>query len=417
MEAAPQSPHWEESLFPIFNKLANDGREMNNEFIRKNRQVFETDRNFIPFESFTDLFEMESRKELSLIAFSISGDKVVNSDIILCELLGRELDQCREDSHVKLTVNKNPFLKNEKDTDLNACNNLFDMIKIFRPKLTSSQFLYILLGIQQKNFNMLLSAFKSIAFDLALEANKDQIRRILKKDSQDLPIQERESLTGRIFANPSTINIHIVLPKNLEHAPENVEYAFVYWNASIPIQIALDSGIVDVFFIETFFFHVDVTASDDLYYEMHEKYIDFIINMFKYYYTFLIKNVKFSHSSSPLTPMTTSLDTESYQKLLRETEEAQRKAKRTPQEVAADEKEKEEKVQLNLVARLAADEKKKEEKVQLNLVARLAARGLMGGKRQEASRLRSSKKHFLRKNKSRRKNKLRLKNKSRRRNK
>ena len=120
--------------------------------------------------------------------------------------------------------------------------------------------------------------------------------------------------------------------------------------------------------------------------------------MFKYYYTFLIKNVKFSHSSSPLTPMTTSLDTESYQKLLRETEEAQRKAKRTPQEVAA-------------------DEKKKEEKVQLNLVARLAARGLMGGKRQEASRLRSSKKNFLRKNKSRRKNKLRRKNKSRRRNK
>ena len=381
MAAATQSPHWDEPLFPIFNKLANDGKKMNSEFFRKYPDILAKDKDFKPFESFTDLFGVESRKELSLIAFAVSGDDDINSDIYLCELLGRELDQCRgEDSRVKLTVNKNLFLKNEKDTDLNACNKLFDMIKKIRPELTSSQFLYILLGLQQKNVSMLLSALKSIGFDLALKANKDQIRRILKKDSQDLPIQERESLTGRIFANPSTINIDIVLP-------ENVEYAFVYWNASIPIQIALDSRIVDVFFIETFIFYVDVTASDDLYYEMHEKYIDFIINMFKYYYTFLIKNVKFNHSSSPLTPMTSSLDIESYQKLLRETEEAQRKAKRTPQE-------------------MAADEKKKEENIKLRLAADLARGNFMGGKRQKKIRIRVSKKRFHSR-KSRRKNKSR----------
>lgn len=382
MEAATQLPHWDQPLFPIFNILANDGRELTNEFIRKNRQIIETDKNFKPFESFADLLGVESRKEISLIAFAISGDNVIKSDIVLCEILGRELDQCRgEDSSVKLTVNKEHFLKNEGDTDLNACNNLFDMIKKIRPELTSSQFLYILLGLQQKNFSMFLSALKSIAFDLALKENKDRIPRSLKKDSQDLPIQERESLTGRIFADPSVINIDIVLPKNVEHA-------FVYWNASIPIKIVLDSGIVDVFFIETFIFYVDVTASDDLYYQVHEKYLDFIINMFKYYYTFLIKNVKFNYSSSPLTPMTTSLDIESYQKLLRETEEAQRRAKRTPQEVAA-------------------DEKKKEENIKLRLEADLARGNFMGGKRQKKLRIRVSKKRFhsrksYRKNKSRR---------------
>jgi hypothetical protein len=382
MEAATQLPHWDQPLFPIFNKLANDGRELTNEFIRKNRQIIDTDKDFKPFESFADLLGVESRKELSLIAFAVSGDDDINSDIYLCELLGRELDQCKgEDSRVKLTVNKEHFLKNEGDTDLNACNNLFDMIKKIRPELTSSQFLYILLGLQQKNFSMLLSALKSIAFDLALKENKDRIPRSLKKDSQDLPIQERESLTGRIFANPSTINIDIFLPKNVEHA-------FVYWNASIPIKIVLDSGIVDVFFIETFNFYVDVTANDDSYYEMREKYIDFIINMFKYYYTFLIKNVKFNYSSSPLTPMTTSLDTESYEKLLRETEEAKRKATRTPQEVAA-------------------DEKKKEENIKLRLEADLARGNFMGGKRQKKLRIRVSKKRFhsrksYRKNKSRR---------------
>lgn len=378
MADATRVTHWDEPLFPIFNRLANDGKKINSEFFRKYPDILAKDKDFKPFESFTDLFGVESRKELSLIAFAVSGDDDINSDIYLCELLGRELDQCRgEDSRVKLTVNKNLFLKNEKDTDLNACNNLFDMIKKFRPELTSSQFLYILLGLQQKNFSMFLSALKSIAFDLALQANKDQIRRILKKDSQDLPIQERESLTGRIFANPSTIHIDIVLP-------ENVEYAFVYWNASIPIQIALDSRIVDVFFIETFIFYVDVTASDDLYYEMREKYIDFIINMFKYYYTFLIKNVKFMYFPPPaVTPMTTSLDTESYEKLLRETEEAKRKATRTPQEVAADEKKKE-----------------------LRLASHLARGNFMGGKRQKKIRIRVSKKRFHSR-KSRRKNKSR----------
>lgn len=382
MAAATQSPHWEEPLFQIFNKLANDGKEMNSEFFRKDPDIIAKDKDFKPFESFTDLFGVESKKELSLIAFAISDDRVIGSDIDLCELLGADLNQCtgEEDSRFKLTVNKKRFLKNEEDTVVDTCNKLFDMIKKNRPELTSSQFLYILLGLQQKNVSMLLSALKSIGFDLALKANKDQIRRILKKDSQDLPIQERESLTGRIFANPSTINIDIVLP-------ENVEYAFVYWNASIPIQIVLDSRIVDVFFIETFIFYVDVTASDDLYYEMHEKYIDFIINMFKYYYTFLIKNVKFNHSSSPLTPMTTSLDTESYQKLLRETEEAQRKAKRTPQE-------------------MAADEKKKEENIKLRLAADLARGNFMGGKRQKKIRIRVSKKRFHSR-KSRRKNKSR----------
>ena len=112
--------------------------------------------------------------------------------------------------------------------------------------------------------------------------------------------------------------------------------------------------------------------------------------------------------------MTTSLDTESYQKLLQEREEAQRKAKRTPQEVAADEKIKEEKIKLRLAQEVAADEKIKEENIKLRLAARLAARGLIGGKRKEASRLRSSKKHFLRKNKSHRRNKSHRKNKSRR---
>ena len=410
-EAQPlQSTHWEESLFPIFNELVKKGSELVDEFNRENPHIAK-DRNFIPFESFTDLFGVESRKELSLIAFAISGGNNINSDIVLCELLGRELDQCKgeEDSRVKLTVNKTKFLKNVEDTDVDVCNTLFDMIKQIRPKLTSSQFLYILLGIQQKNFSMLLSALKSIAFDLALKANKEQIRRILEKDSQDLPIQERESLTSKVFANPSTINIDIILPK------ENVEHAFVYWKASIPINILFDSGIVEVFNIDAFNFYVNVTASDDLYYyEMHETYIDFIIDIFKYYYTFLIKNVKFEHLSSPLTPMTTSLDTESYQKLLQEREEAQRKAKRTPQEVAADEKIKEEKIKLRLAQEVAADEKIKEENIKLRLAARLAARGLIGGKRKEASRLRSSKKHFLRKNKSHRRNKSHRKNKSRR---
>jgi hypothetical protein len=334
MAAATRVTNWDEPLFPIFNELANDGKEMNSEFFRKNPRIIETDKNFKPFESFTDLFVVESKKEISLIAFAISGDDVIRSDIDLCELLGRELDQCRVESNVKLNVNKKRFLKNEDDTDIDACNNLFDMIQEIRPELTSRQFLYILLGLQQKNVSMLLSALKSIGFDLALKANKDQITRILKKDSQDLPIQERESLIGRVFANPSTINIDIVLP-------ENVEHALVYWNASIPIQIATDSGIDDVFFIEAFNFYVDVTASDDLYYQVHEKYIDFIINMFKYYYTFLIKNVKFMYFPPPaVTAMTTSLDTESYKKFLQKTEEAQRKAKRTPQEMAADEKKK-----------------------------------------------------------------------------
>jgi hypothetical protein len=370
MAAATRVTHWDEPLFPIFNKLANDGKKMNSEFFRKYPDILAKDKDFKPFESFTDLFGVESRKELSLIAFAVSGDDDINSDIYLCELLGRELDQCRgEDSRVKLTVNKNLFLKNEKDTDLNACNNLFDMIKKFRPELTSSQFLYILLGLQQKNFSMFLSALKSIAFDLALQANKDQIRRILK--------QERESLTGRIFANPSTINIDIFLP-------ENVEHAFVYWNASIPIQIALDSRIGDVFLIENFIFYLDVTASDELYYNVHEKYLDFIINMFKYYYTFLIKNVRFMYFPPPaVTPMTTSLDTESYEKLLRETEEAKRKATRTPQEVAADEKKKE-----------------------LRLAAHLARGNFMGGKRQKKIRIRVSKKRFHSR-KSRHKNKSR----------
>jgi hypothetical protein len=379
MAAATRVTHWDEPLFPIFNELTKDGREKNYEFVLKNPRIFETDKDFKPFESFTDLFGVESIKELSLIAFAISGDKVIKSDIDLCDLLGSELDQCRrgEDSRVKLTVNKNLFLKNEDDTDIDACNKLFDMIQEIRPDLTSRQFLYILLGLQQKNVSMLLSALKSIGFDLALQANKDQIRRILKKDSQDLPTQERESLTGRIFANPSTINIDIFLPKNVKHA-------FVYWNASIPIQIALDSRIVDVFFIETFIFYVDVTASDDLYYEMREKYIDFIINMFKYYYTFLIKNVKFMYfPPHAATPMTTSLDTESYEKLLRETEEAKRKATRTPQEVAADEKKKE-----------------------LRLAAHLARGNFMGGKRQKKIRIRVSKKRFHSR-KSRRKNKSR----------
>jgi hypothetical protein len=378
MAAVTRVTHWDEPLFPIFNELTKDGREKNYEFVLKNPRIFETDKDFKPFESFTDLLGVESRKELSLIAFAISGDDVIHSDIYLCELLGRELDQCRVESSVKLTVNKkNRFLKNKKDTDIDACNKLFDMIKIFRPELTSSQFLYILLGLQQKNVSMLLSALKSIGFDLALQANKDQIRRILKKDSQDLPTQERESLTGRIFANPSTINIDIFLPDKVEHA-------FVYWNASIPIKIALDSHIVDVFFIETFIFYLDVTANHDLYYKMREKYIDFIINMFKYYYTFLIKNVKFMYFPPPaVTPMTTSLDTESYEKLLRETKEAKRKATRTPQEVAADEKQKE-----------------------LRLAAHLARGNFMGGKRQKKIRIRVSKKRFHSR-KSRRKNKSR----------
>ena len=90
--------------------------------------------------------------------------------------------------------------------------------------------------------------------------------------------------------------------------------------------------------------------------------------------------------------MTTSLDIESYQKLLRETEEAQRRAKRTPQE-------------------MAADEKKKEENIKLRLEADLARGNFMGGKRQpirkKASRIRVSTKRFHsrkphRKNKSRR---------------
>jgi hypothetical protein len=381
MAAATRVTNWDEPLFPIFNELAKDGREMNSEFFRKNPRIIETDKNFKPFESFTDLFVVESKKEISLIAFAISGDDVIRSDIDLCELLGRELDQCRVESNVKSNVNKKRFLKNEDDTDIDACNNLFDMIQEIRPELTSRQFLYILLGLQQKNVSMLLSALKSIGFDLALKANKDQITRILKKDSQDLPIQERESLIGRVFANPSTINIDIVLP-------ENVEHALVYWNASIPIQIASDSGIDDVFFIEAFNFYVDVTASDDLYYQVHEKYIDFIINMFKYYYTFLIKNVKFMYFPPPaVTAMTTSLDTESYKKFLQKTEEAQRKAKRTPQE-------------------MAADEEKKEENIKLRLAANLARGNFMGGKRQKKIRIRVSKKRFHSR-KSRRKNKSR----------
>lgn len=398
MEAVTRVTHWDEPLFPIFNELAKGGREKNYEFVRKNPRIFETDKYFKPFESFTDLLGVESRKELSLIAFAISDDRVIGSDIDLCELLGADLNQCTEDSPFKLTVNKKRFLKNEEDTVIDTCNKLFDMIKKIRPKLTSSQFLYILLGLQQKNVSMLLSALKKIGFELALKANKNQITRILKKDSQDLPIQERESLISRVFANTSTTNIDIIM------LPESVEHAFVHWNVSIPIKIASDSGFHDVFSIEAFNFYVDVTASDDLYYQVHDKYLDFIKDMFKYYYTFLIKNVKFNHSPSPLTPMTTSLDAESYQKLLQETEEAQRKAKRTPQEVAAED------ANARIAAQvLAADEKKKEEKIKLRLAAHLARGNFMGGKRQKKIRIRVSKKRFHsrkshRKNKSRRKN-------------
>lgn len=89
-EAQPlQSTHWEESLFPIFNELVEKGSELVDEFNRKNPDIIAKDKDFKPFESFTDLFGVESRKELSLIAFAISGGNNIDSDIVLCELLGR----------------------------------------------------------------------------------------------------------------------------------------------------------------------------------------------------------------------------------------------------------------------------------------------------------------------------------------
>jgi hypothetical protein len=405
-QAQSQFP-WSEPLFPIFNELVQKGSNLVDEERKKNPDAFASDRFFIPFENLSQLLSesASSEHELSLRAFAYAGTSLndFTNDEGLCNFFGTELDQCNkgegEDAFM-LTINDEPFYKTtENDTEVQICIKLFTTLKQNRKDLTSTQFLYILIGMQQKNSSVLLSALKRYACDA-----------VVKK----IEIDKRETVIGilqnYIPINPSKIEINIAL----DYESKDV---LIFFKNSIPIEIAsyTDRKKREVYFIENFIFLVDVTETfpHDAYYKINKQAVKYLTDLLKFYYTFLYNFLSTKGGIMPGLEFRDDFFHDLKLEMIREKNEQQRIANRTAIEVESDAANADaraataaSKARAATDAALARD---KAERVQQHLAR------LFGGKRKKASNLRSSKQRYSLKNKSRRnRNKSRRKNKLRR---
>jgi hypothetical protein len=179
---------------------------------------------------------------------------------------------------IMFTINDEPFYKTTAlDNEVTMCIKLFTTLEQKKRDLTSTQFLYILLGIQQKNPSVLTSAFKESACDALLKINK-----IDEHDSVNI----RVIIPNYIPLDPSKIEINIVFGE------EGSEDVLIFFKFSIPIEFASrdNGGKREVDFIENFNFLLNVTETSspgNTYYVLNEQTVTYVIYLLIFYYTFL----------------------------------------------------------------------------------------------------------------------------------
>jgi len=398
MAAAVQTP-WEEPLYPIFERLSERGKQLVEQALElpSNADIIANDPHFKPLEGLSDLLGAKSIDELSLLAFAYSHTledwQGMKDDAMLCEFLGKDLYQCNEEdvdeNAFTLTINGKPFFKEPADYLFESCKKLFMMIQsTMSVELTSSQFLYILLGMQQKNSSKLLSAFKEDAIDLILKKNKSSDKDTIKRI--------KLLLNDYIITDLSNIKINIVL----EEAEEEGMAALIYFSLSIPIRMGTDEGLLLLQNIVNFNFFVDVSERHPavLYYEVPVNSVRYITDVLEFYYIFLVKNMKRIYrvlaGDNKLTPI---IDRNLVDQLKREIETATAEANMSQEGRAAKEEQK-----------IASKKAREARAAASNVEARLATRFLGGGgKRFKRKSKRHSMWRYSHKNKSRksRKNK------------
>jgi hypothetical protein len=321
---------WKEDkpLSYTLNKLANNGRIMTNMFIRDNSSIFEKNKFYIPFQDLHDFLgytSLSSKDELSLLAYSFfhvdgGGDgkptsvdnTVINTnDVDICMYLGKDFNQfIRDNDKFSLYINGEPFFVNViesdvrveitqagqmHDNEVNACIQLFNALKTKRPNLTSSQFVYILLGMQQKNMNQLTAAFSIGACKGALKENihkyKYYATALQKSDRSPVDVWLEKisnalfgSFCGTLNMNPKSIRIGIFLP----HSSSDNKITIVF-NLNIPIICSYDVEN-PLFILENFNFFLNLTGGggDEYYYEMTDDYLKFIVSILNVFYTIFI---------------------------------------------------------------------------------------------------------------------------------
>ena len=208
----------------------------------------------------------------------------MTSEELVNEMLGRGTVRQMVDNPVKedefmFTINDEPFYKTTAlDNAVTMCIKLFTTLKQKRD-LTSTQFLYILLGIQQKNSSVLTSAFKESACDAVVKVNK-----IDEHESENIRI----IIQNYIPLDPSKIEINIVFW-------EESEDVLIFFKYRIPISFASrdNGGKREVDSIENFNFLLNVTevtetsSPGNVYYGLNEQTVKYVIYLLIFYYTFL----------------------------------------------------------------------------------------------------------------------------------
>lgn len=421
---------WNEDkpLFQTYNELANRGREMVNVFIGKHRSMFETDKSFRPFEDLYDfLGDMHSRlssiNRLSLLAYSLLNPDVLRDhdgvrvednrnieykdDKSICASIGGDLNQCQKTNpDFSLYINEEQFFVDDvegeegEERKVKVCIKFFEILKSKRQDLTSTQFLYLLLGIQQKNMNELIPAFNNGACKGAIEKNIHEydsyiqsLRRKFIQTTNQYWLKEfsdalHHSICSTLTMNPMNTKISIFLPPS-----DSDKRIIVGFNLIIPIKSihALENPL---FVLKNFNFISNVAGGEkESYYEMTDAYIEFIIGILNFFYTFFItypikKPNRIQESNRKII---INVDWNEWNLLV----------KSIPQEIET---------------MKAQEASAAARRVEADVFSKLGRQG--GGKRQpnrpnrkKASSVLSSKQYFSRKNKSRRrKNKSRRKN-------
>ena len=125
-------------------------------------------------ESMAEMFQTFPGFKEEII--QMTSKEIVN-DMLDRDTVRQMVDNPVKEDNFMFTINDEPFYKTTAlDNEVTMCIKLFTTLKQKRLKqkrdLTSTQFLYILLGIQQKNSSVLTSAFKESACDAVVKINK-----------------------------------------------------------------------------------------------------------------------------------------------------------------------------------------------------------------------------------------------------
>ena len=401
-EAQSEFP-WSEPLFPIFNEL-----------VEKGKQIFHD-------SDGTALINFGTPSEiiLYLTAREVVGTNVSPpNDFLLCVVLGNDLLQCiseeDEEPSWKIFINDSTYFDtgdiasavasyDYRGYDANAFTKVELVKKLFImlnnvKKLSSVNFVNILLGIQQITSSGIFNNIRDISKGTMLSKYKESTNK---------------SRLAILFDYISLFSNQIVYKIDYNAIQTSADDKFViHAEISTSFDVFARDGKFRLPFDTILKYLLNLTKSESPGLVIDRTSIVTFFDILEFCYQIIIENLSNVHVITRNNQINYNEFLEAMTHAMTDANGAGENGFRV-ENINAILARKRADFREAAAAQAAAAATNQSEKVQLNMAARLAARGLIGGKRKKASRLRSSKKHSLRRNKSRR-NKSRRKNKSRR---